>query len=266
MQTLPISFRSMPLFLTRHCLLSLAIGLYAGTAAAAPGSSAPASLMAYTEQWPPYNFAEAGKVQGIATDMLRAACALAQLRCSIQLVPWARGYKLVRHTPNTLLYTTARKPAREDQFLWVGPLLPRTTWVYTRNVPGVPVREAKELSQLRIGVVREEAAQQDLLAAGVPASALVEESTNDAVFRMLMGDLVQAMVDTEVGMAWNLRSVGRPAGSVSKLLKLSEDGGYYFALNLQTDPQVVRKLQQAVDKLRADGRLDAMVRAYEPTP
>jgi hypothetical protein len=28
----------------------------------------------------------------------------------------------------------------------------------------------------------------------------------------------------------------------------------------------VRKLQQAVDKLRADGRLDAMVRAYEPTP
>lgn len=254
----------MPSSLTRNCLLSLSIGLLTWTAGAAPGGAN--SLVAYTEQWPPYNFAEAGKVQGIATDVLRAACELAQLRCSFQVVPWARGYKVVRHTPNTVLYTTARKPAREDQFLWVGPLLPRTTWVYTRNIPGAPIRDAKELAQLRIGVVREEAAQQDLLAAGVPASALVEESSNDAVFRMLMGDLVHAMVDTEVGMAWNLRSVGRPAGSVNKLLKLSEDGGYYFALNLQTDPHVVRKLQQAIDKLRAEGRLDAIVKNYEPAP
>ncbi|MDZ7918808.1 substrate-binding periplasmic protein [Rhodoferax sp.] len=222
--------------------------------------------MAYTEHWPPYNFAESGKVQGIATDVLRAACELAELRCSFQVVPWARGYRVVRNTPNTVLYTTARKPSREDHFVWVGPLLPRTTWVYTRNISGQPVRDAKELAQLRIGVVREEAAQQDLQAAGVPASALVEESSNDAVFRMLMGDMVQAMVDTEVGMAWNLRSVGRPAGSVTKLLKLSDDGGYYFALNRQTNPLMVRKLQQAVDKLRAEGRLDAIVKNYEPAP
>lgn len=255
----------MPLFLIRHRLLALVLGLSAGATLAAPGSGLP-SLMAYTEQWPPYNFVEGGKVQGIATDMLRAACELAQLHCSFQVVPWARAYKVVRNTPNTVLYTTARKPAREDQFAWVGPLLPRTTWVYTHTIAGAPARDAKELPQLRIGVVREEAAQQDLLAAGVPASALVEESSNDAVFRMLMGDLVQAMVDTEVGMAWNLRSVGRPAGSVTKLLKLSDDGAYYLALNLRTDPNVVRKLQQAVDKLRAEGRLDAIVRAYEPAP
>lgn len=224
------------------------------------------TLVAYTEQWPPYNFAENGKVQGIATDVLRAACELAQLRCSVQVVPWARGYKLVRNTPNTVLYTTARKPERESHFAWVGPVLPRATWVYTRNIPGAAPREARELSQLRIGVVREEAAQQDLLAAGVPASALVEESTNDAVFRMLMGDLVQAMVDTEVGMAWNLRSVGRPAGSVTKLLKLSDEGAYYFALNPQTNPALVARLQQALDKLRADGQLDAIVKHYEPAP
>ena len=205
-------------------------------------------------------------MQGIATDVLRAACEQAQLRCNIQVVPWARGYKIVRHTPNTLLYTTARKPDREDHFTWVGPLLPRTTWVFTRNLPGAPAREAKDLAQLRIGVVRDEAAQQDLLAAGIPASALVEESSNDMVFRMFMGDLVHAMVDTEAGMAWSLRSVGRPAGSVTKLLKLSDEGAYYFALNPQSDPTLARKLQQALDKLRAEGRLDAISKNYEPAP
>lgn len=256
----------MPPRLVLHHLLLLVANVVSGSALAAPQEAASQRLVAYTEQWPPYNFAESGKVQGIATDVLRAACELAELRCSFQVVPWARGYKVVRNTANTVLYTTARKPNREDHFLWVGPLLPRTTWVYARNIPGAPPREAKELAQLRIGVVREEAALQDLQAAGVPASALVEESSNDAVFRMLMGDLVHAMVDTEVGMAWNLRSVGRPAGSVTKLLKLSEDGGYYFALNRQSNPLMVRKLQQAVDKLRAEGRLDAIVRNYEPAP
>jgi polar amino acid transport system substrate-binding protein len=257
----------MPSRLVTHCVLLALAGSATGSALAAPPDVTDQRLVAYTEHWPPYNFVESGKVQGIASDVLRAACALAALRCSFQMVPWARGYKVVRNTPNTVLYTTARKPSREDHFLWVGPLLPRTTWVYTRHTSGLPARDAKEeLAQLRIGVVREEAAMHDLLAAGVPASALVEESSNDAVFRMLMGDLVQAMVDTEVGMAWNLRSVGRPAGSVTKWLKLSDDGGYYFALNKQSHPLVARKLQQAVDKLRSDGRLDAIVKNYEPAP
>lgn len=256
----------MPLRRVPHCVLLALASVASLSVCATPSEALGQRLVAYTEHWPPYNFAESGKVQGIATDVLRAACELAELRCSFQVVPWARGYRVVRNTPNTVLYTTARKPSREDHFVWVGPMLPRTTWVYTRNISGQPVRDAKELAQLRIGVVREEAAQQDLQAAGVPASALVEESSNDAVFRMLMGDMVQAMVDTEVGMAWNLRSVGRPAGSVTKLLKLSDDGGYYFALNRQTNPLVVRKLQQAVDKLRAEGRLDAIVKNYEPAP
>lgn len=258
-----LTHRDMAVSLARRCLLSLA--LCGAAASAAPADGSP-GLVAYTEQWPPYNFSEGGKVRGIATDMLRAACTQAQLRCDIQIVPWARGYKLVRHSPNTLLYTTARRPEREDHFLWVGPLLPRTTWVYAHKLPEGTVRDARDLAGLRIGVVREEAARQDLLAAGVPASALVEESSNDMVFRLLMGDLVNAMVDTEVGMAWNLRSVGRPVGSVSKVFKLSEDGAYYFALNLQSDPALVRKLQQAVDKLRADGRLDTIVKNYEPAP
>lgn len=221
-------------------------------------------FVAYTEEWPPYNYQENADVKGISSDVLRAACEIAQLRCSLQLVPWARAYKIVSNTPNTVLYTTARKPAREALFIWVGPILPRTTWIYTKAEHGPALKDIKDLAALRVGVVREEAAQADLLQGGVPATALVEESSNTAVLRMLLGDIVDAMVDTEVGMAWNLRSLGRPASSVTKQLKLSEDGAYYFALSLKSDPAMVRKLQAAVDKLKRDGRLEAIVRNYEP--
>lgn len=234
-------------------------------AALAVGALMPAhatDLAAYTEEWPPYNFNENGEVSGISTDILRAACQTAKLQCTFQIVPWARAYKTATRTPNTVLYTTARKPSREHEFVWVGPILPRTTWVYGKATPTPLIRDFKDLAHHRVGVVRDEAAQQDLEAAGVPLSAFTVQSTNADVLRILMGDVVDAMVDTEIGMAWNLRSANLAPNAVHKLMKLADDGAYYFALNPESDPALVNRLQTAVDKLRRSGKIDAIVKHY----
>ncbi len=226
------------------------------------GAAQAQRLSAYTEEWPPYNFEEAGKVKGIATDMLRAICTDARLTCNVRVVPWARGYKIVSNTPNTVLFTTARKASREKEFLWVGPILPRSTWVYVHSGGDKAAQGVRDLTQLRFGIVRDEAAQQDLTQAGVPAQAMVEDSSNATVLRLMLAGAVDAMVDTEVGMAWNLRDAGLPASAVTKVSKLSEDGAYYFALNLQTDPAVVQRMQASLDKLRRLGRLETLSKAY----
>lgn len=221
-----------------------------------------APLAAYTEEWPPYNYAEGKEVKGISTDILRAACEIAKLQCTFQVVPWARAYKTASHVPNTVVYTTARKPSREKEFLWVGPILPRTTWVYGKTTQAPFIRDFKDLAQIRVGVVREEAAQQDLEAVGVPVSAFSVQSSNADVLRMLTNGSVDVMVDTEVGMAWNMRNAGIAPSTVSKLMKLTDDGAYYFALNLNSDPALVKDLQAAIDKLRHDGKIDAIQRQY----
>lgn len=219
-------------------------------------------LMAYTEEWPPYNYAEGKEVKGISTDILRAACQIAKLQCTFQVVPWARAYKTASHVPNTVVYTTARKPSREKEFLWVGPILPRSTWVYGKTTPTPFLHDFKDLAKIRIGVVREEAAQQDLEAVGVPTSAFNVQNSNADVLRMLVNGTVEAMVDTEVGMAWNLRNAGLAPSTVSKRMKLTDDGAYYFALNLHSDTALVKGLQAAIDKLRRDGKIDAIQRRY----
>lgn len=219
-------------------------------------------LAAYTEQWPPYNYAEGNQVKGVSTDILRAACEVAKLSCSFQVVPWARAYKITSNTPNTVLYTTARKPSREKEFLWVGPILPRTTWVYGKAGHNKEILSFADLAKRRIGVVREEAAQQDLEAAGGPVAAFTVQSSNADVLRMLMNGTVDAMVDTELGMAWNLRHAAKEPASVKKLMKLTDDGAYYFALNLKSDAALVTALQTAVDKLRHEGKIDAIMKQY----
>lgn len=225
-----------------------------------------ADLQAFTEDWPPYNFEDNGVVRGISTDVLRAACSLAKLECSVELVPWARAYKTAQTLPGALAYTTARKPSREQEFAWVGPILPRTTWIYQRSALAALPAGTQDFTTWRFGVVRGEAAAQDLLARGVPASNLIEQATNNDVIRLLQTGAIDAMVDTEVGMLWSLRKLGLGADMVRKTLKLTEEGAYYYALNPNTDAQTVSKLQSALDKLHSSGRINRIVRSYTAGP
>lgn len=249
------------LFLPSHRLRALIFATLSTLFGLAHSAHA-ADLTAYTEECPPYNYEENGVVKGISTDILRTACATAAISCDIQIVPWARAYWAAQKTANTLVFTTARKPIREHEFLWVGPILPRTTWVFGKPGSEKLVRKLKDLGNLRVGIVRGEASQQDLLAAGVPERAFRLESANDKVLKLVNEGLVDVMVDTEVGMAWNLRDAGLPPGSMTRLLKLSEEGAYYYALNPQTDPALVSKLQKALDKLRQDGKMKTIIGDY----
>ena len=253
---MPLPFRLPELYACRLLagLLTLAM--------LCPQTSRATELTAYAEEWPPYNFSEGNEISGISSDVLRAMCQEAKIRCTFKLVPWARAYKTAQEMPNTLVYTTARKPSREQDFLWVGPILPRTTWVYARSGLERHIEAIKDLSTYRVGVVREEAALQDLLDAGVAESALSVHPSNHDVMRMLAKSGVDAMVDTEVGMAWNLRNAGLGSKAVVRLFKLSDGGAYYFALNPHSDKDLAQRLQAALDKLRRTGKVDAIVQKY----
>ncbi len=236
--------------------------LTAAIALGLPTFALATDLTAYTEEWAPYNFREGSAVRGISSDLLRAACSEAKLECSINFVPWERAYRTVRGTPNTVLYTTARKPSRENEFIWVGPILPRTTWIYVRTELESSVHTIKDLAKLRVGVVRGEAAHQDLQAAGVPESAFLVQPSNADLLKMLSRSMLDVMVETEVGMEWSLRMGGLPPSAVVKRMRLIDDGSYYFALNLASDPGVTARLQAAVELLRNNGSLESIVKKY----
>lgn len=216
-------------------------------------------LVAYTGEWIPYNFQQGNVVKGVSTEILRATCSEAKIDCEIHLQPWVRSYKTVQVTRNTLLYTVARKPERENEFLWIGPILPRTTFVYARAGLENQPSNAQDLSKLRVGVVRGEASITDLEAAGVANQAIVVLSLNVDVLRMMVRGMIDAMVDTEIGMNWNLRSSGLSPASVTRVMPLSDAGAYYFALNKDSDPQLAQRLQAAVDRLQRSGKIKAIV-------
>lgn len=220
------------------------------------------TIKAYTEEWPPYNFLQDGEVTGITTEILRATCANAKIQCEFQLVPWTRAYKTVQETPNTLIYTIARVPSREQQFIWIGPVLPRTTWIYVRKEVADKVHQIKDLAKFRIGLIRAEASVSELIQAGVPESAIRIFNSNTDVMRTAKIGHLDVLINTEIGMAMNQKNFDLPADSFVRLMKLYDGGALYFGLHLHSDPELVERLQASLDKLKREAKIQAIVHQY----
>ena len=93
--------------------------------AAEPSSPPPGNLTLLTEEYPPYNFRQEGKLTGFAVDLM--VLMLEKLdsgigRDDIKLLPWARGYQIVKTKKNSVLFAMSRTPSRETVFKWVGPI------------------------------------------------------------------------------------------------------------------------------------------------
>jgi ABC-type amino acid transport substrate-binding protein len=82
----------------------------------------------YSEEYPPYNFAdENGVPTGMAVDILIAAFAkigVSSTRENIDIVPWNRSYKFIQRRPGTALFSMTYTPERQKLMKFVGPSVP----------------------------------------------------------------------------------------------------------------------------------------------
>ena len=143
-------------------------------------------IEAFCEEFPPLNFMRDGKPAGIATDVLKRACAQAGITCQIHVVPWARAYHTALTQKNTLVFSTMRTPEREDAFLWLGPLLPRVSWLYTLSTTPFSADRLSGKDGFVIGTVYNDVSIGELRRMGVPESALENSPTLDDSRRKLM--------------------------------------------------------------------------------
>ncbi|WMW81339.1 ABC transporter substrate-binding protein [Undibacterium cyanobacteriorum] len=219
-------------------------------------------LRAYTEDWPPYNYQREGQVTGIISDILQEACHLEKIYCPMELVPWTRAYKNVQDNPNTLIYGIARIPAREHHFVWIGPILPRTTWVYVRANLASQIQQFSDLNRLRIGVIRGEASAEELVNAGVSKQAIIVFNSNTDVMRTFKSGKIDVLVNTEIAMAVNQQNFQIADEQVKRVMKVTDGGSIYLAMNIQSDPVLVEKLQTAVERMKREGKIQNIVQHY----
>ena len=217
-----------------------------------------------TENFPPFNMAADGKnyaaernISGINADIVREMFKRAGIAYSMTLrFPWERIYNQVLEQPDQGLISTTYTPEREPLFKWVGPLA-STGWVLL-----APAGSSLRLSSLeqaqpyRIGAYKNDAVSQHLESKGLEPINSLRDQEN--IGKLLKGRIDLWATTDPVG-PYLAKQEG--VSGLTTVLRFN-DAQLFLALNKQTPDEVVTRLQKALNEMKGDGAIDAIMRRY----
>lgn len=223
-------------------------------------------LLLVVDEYPPINFEQDGRIQGISVDLLVEMLALSGsglTRDDIHLWPWARGYVTIQRRPNTMLFAMSRTPEREDLFRWVGPIMSLHMSLIGRASNDFQIHSIDDLnaSNLTVGVVNNDVAHQLLLEQGADPNRLHTSSVGTNLAQMLASNRIDLWGFGEPVALWTLQEQGESLQDYKEVLVLSTTEAY-FALHKDTPDEVVDALQNALDTLNANGTVDRIIANY----
>jgi len=229
-----------------------------------PVAAADDVLLGITENLPPLNYLDGNGPQGFSVELLRMMAAGAGLALELQVLPWQRAVQAAEASRNSVLFSLTRTPEREAQFRWVGPIAPRRVLLYKlASRKDLVLSRLADLGAGRIGVVRDSAADRQLLAAGLKPGLQLEHGLDDATnVRKLLVGRMEYVALLDWAAAWNLRQLRLPYGTLRPVVELDAARAYWYGLRPDADPSLARRLQAALDALRRDGRHERLRQRY----
>jgi polar amino acid transport system substrate-binding protein len=246
----------------------LAVLLHCNAPVALAATPPAVQLKAVTEALPPLNYELNGQVVGFSSELLDMLALEAGITVQKQLLPWARAYRMALDDADTILYSLVRTPERETLFQWVGPISPRKIVLYrmaTRKE--LAVTHLDEVRAYKVGVVRESAAAKALINKGFTVDKKLELALDDATnMRKFKAGRFDFLVSLDWAAAYNTQQNEMAPADLAAVLVLDEQSEYWFGVSLRTDPLIVRRLNEALVKVRRDGRLKALTRRHMQAP
>ena len=221
------------------------------------------TLSFLTEENPPFNYTENGRIVGSATEIVQQVSTRSGHPVAIEVLPWDTAYFRAQAEKNTCIFATARLESRERIFLWVGPLATNLWALYGKGDFAVPIRAIKDLAPYRIGAVTRDA-KGDFLRENAITNLKFVRDDRDNPARLLLPADHPDHIDLWITTLYSGRDVARAARVTDvKLVFLAKEEPLYLACNPQTDRAVVKALSDALETLRADGSLARINALYE---
>ncbi len=210
-----------------------------------------------TEDSPPMNMTQDGKVVGISTDKLLEAFRRIGRHPHIQLIPWSRAYQLTLDNPDYCAYSTARTAERETLFKWVGPLASDRWILYTQADNHDKVAKIEDVKNELIGAQGKGALAMWLSARGYRIDPTPYDNLNPA--KLLKGRF-KYWVSTEA----HSRLILAQQELSDQVVPVMTFGGsdLYLACNLAMSNEVVHLLNHILQQMKQDGSSAVIEKKY----
>jgi polar amino acid transport system substrate-binding protein len=218
-------------------------------------ASAAHALTLLTEENPPFNYTDQGKVVGISTEIVSELGKRSGIVLQIQSMPWEKAYIAVQADKETCLYSTARLVNRERLFSWIGPIATNKWVLIGKGDFAGTVKTVEDARKYRVGVVAKDAKIEYLMSKGVTDLREVnDDSLNPA--RLVLSRDDPNRIDLWVTGAYGARrTAARAKVKDIKLVLALRDVPLYLACGMKTSTQTIQALSRALEQINKDGTL-----------
>jgi polar amino acid transport system substrate-binding protein len=214
-------------------------------------------LIIYTEEFPPFNFTEKGKITGVSTEIVHHVMAKTGLEYQIISLPWEQTLKKGRDNPDSLIFSIGRSKDREPLFNWIGIITPTTYFVMAlKSRADIKINSLEDLKNYKIGTTTGDIAEDWLINKGFNASELFRSTGDNANLKTIQ-NLLNKRIDVcpfpDAVANHIVRKAGHsnPALLLNKVFPIEQlSGGYYLAASLKTSDKAVLKISRALRRFK----------------
>jgi polar amino acid transport system substrate-binding protein len=244
-------------------ILFLVIGLWGVCVTSQAGAE---ELTVVTEEWPPYNYTEEGRIIGVVTEVVRAVLEKTDLKWEIQMFPWARAYKMAQMQENVMIYTIFKLPNREHLFKWIKiEGLSTQMYLYSPSSrPDIQIACLEDAKKYKTGVTRETSTHHFLISKGFQEGVNLFPVTSE-IQNAFKADPKRQSLDLTTGdrlsLAMWLKKYNFPADYWQRQVFLFKED-FYMGFSQKTPDAVVEKVRTALKQIQSEGILDAILEKY----
>jgi polar amino acid transport system substrate-binding protein len=220
------------------------------------------TIQVVTEEYPPYNYTEHGKITGLGTEVVLAVLKEIQIEGQFQSQPWARAYETAQNNPSVLIYSINRSKEREKLFKWVGVIATSDYYLFALKSRNLRLDSLEAAKELQIGTVNQSIGEQFLLKQGFEIGRNLQSS---AKYGLNYEKLKLGRVDLWISDGLGARHIARHAGDdphlvLQKSLHIQElhNSGNYMAFGLKTPDALVERFRKGLETIKKNGTLDAL--------
>lgn len=201
-----------------------------------------------TESAFPLQYQEDGTIVGPATELLEALLKEAKVSYQIEMQPWARAYQSALTNKNTLIYSIARTPEREQNFHWLGEVMSLDYYLFGLAGDSEEITE-QALIDARIGVIRDSATSEYLTSQGYKNLQVVSHPKQS--IKMLLSERIDYFPANIASFNVSCRNFELDCDKIKAIYKLKIPATkLYFAFSKSTDKALVDKVKLAYKKMQ----------------
>ncbi len=213
--------------------------------------SSKTSLDILTEEFQPLSFAESGRLTGFSVEIVQEILKRLNCRSRIMIGPWTEAYQKALRNPDTILFSTSKTKAREEQFKWVGPLVKCNIGFYVKKDSPIIIENLGDAKKIRrIATVTDYASEQ--LLKKQDFTNLLSSPNPITCARNLMNGWADAWVIPDIVMPYIASKAEVNPRDIKKVFSISQPA-HYIAISKSTDDRIVREWQTALDSIKDDG-------------